>query len=126
MTRFLTRDVFRNALPTGLKFECVDGKSGAKLMVASDRGASMSTSNVKRESVAVVQIPAPGRYVVTVEGATQPILFSFGPAVLGTILGSIFGAMPVAFVLLAGGVALIIRTFVRRSRALREAAALRQ
>ena len=110
-----------NALPSGLKFSCIDANSGTKLTVTSDRGASMSTSNVRRESVAAVQIPAPGRYLVSVEGTMQPILLSFGPAVLGTILGSIFGSIPVAFALFAGGVALTIRTYVRRSRALRDA-----
>lgn len=109
-----------NTLPSGLQFRCVDAQSGVALPFNSDRGASMSTSNVRRESVAAVQIPAPGRYLISVEGATQPILFSFGPAILGKVLGSIFGAIPVAFALFAGGVVLAARVFVRRSRALRE------
>jgi hypothetical protein len=106
-----------NMLPSGLQFLCVDAKSGVALPFGSDRGAHMSTSNVRRESVAAVQIPAPGRYLIRVEGAAQPVLFSFGPAILAKTLGSIFGAIPVAFALFAGGVALAIRVFVRRNRA---------
>lgn len=79
----------------------------------------MSTMNVRRESVAAVDIPKPGRYLVSVEGSSQPTLFSFGPAILGKSLGAIFGAIPVAFALLVGGVALAVHTFVRRSQMLR-------
>ncbi len=108
-----------NALPSGLTITCRDAVSGTNLSVRADRGASMSTMNVRRESVAAVDIPAPGRYLVRVEGATQPILFSFGPAVLGKLLGAILGGLPVAFALFIGGVALISNTLIRRSRASR-------
>ena len=103
-----------NALPGSLQLRCVDANSGVAVPFITDLGAFMSTANVKRKSVAAVQIPLPGKYLVSVEGATQSILFSFGPATLGKVLGSIFGAIPVAFILLAGGVALAIRVFVRR------------
>ncbi len=108
-----------NALPSGFQIRCRDGNSGAELPVISDRGASMSTGNVRRESVAAVDIPSPGRYLISVEGSPQPILFSFGPAVLGKVLGSIFGAFPVAFAFLVGGAAFAAYIFVRRSRAIR-------
>ena len=108
-----------NTLPSGLTIICRDAISGTNLSVRADRGASMSTMNVRRESVAAVDIPAAGRYLVSVEGAAQPILFSFGPAVLGKLLGTIFGALPLAFALFVGGIALLAHTLVRRSRALR-------
>ncbi|HTD68174.1 MAG TPA: hypothetical protein VK846_16740 [Candidatus Limnocylindria bacterium] len=108
-----------NVLLSGFQIHCRDGRSGAEIPVVSDRGAVMSTSNVRRESVAAVKIPAPGRYLVSVEGSPQPMLFSFGPAILGKVMGSIFGALPVAFVFLAGGVAFAANIFVRRNRALR-------
>lgn len=106
-------------LPPGLVIRCRDGKSGTNLSVRADRGATMSTGNAQRQSVAAVDISTPGRYLVSVEGASQPILFSFGPAILGKVLGSIFGAIPVVFALLIGGIALAANTWIRRNRALR-------
>jgi hypothetical protein len=108
-----------NTLPSGLTITCRNAISGTNLTVRADRGSTMSTLNLRRESVAAVDIPATGRYLVGVEGATQPILFSFGPAILGKSLGTILGALPVAFALFVGGVALIANTHIRRSRALR-------
>ena len=108
-----------DTLPPGLVIRCRDAISGTNLSVRADRGATMSTGNVQRRSVAAVDISTPGRYLVSVEGASQPILFSFGPAILGKILGSIFGAIPVALALLIGGVVLAANTWIRRSRALR-------
>jgi hypothetical protein len=108
-----------NTLPAGLVIRCRDAISGTNLSVHADRGTTMSTGNVQRKSVAAVDIATPGRYLVSVEGAAQPLLFSFGPAILGKVLGSIFGAIPVAFALLIGGIALAANTWIRRSRALR-------
>jgi hypothetical protein len=108
-----------NTLPSGLTINCRDAISGTNLPIRADRGATMSTMNVRRESVAAVDIPAPGRYLVSVEGSTQPMLFSFGPAILGKFLGAIFGAIPIVFALLAGGVALAAHTLIRRSQMLK-------
>jgi hypothetical protein len=108
-----------NTLPSGLTINCRDAISGTNLSIRADRGATMSTMNVRRESVAAVDIPTSGRYLVSVEGSTQPILFSFGPAMLGKFFAAIFGAIPIVFALLVGGVALAAHTFIRRRQILR-------
>ncbi|HEY0549929.1 MAG TPA: hypothetical protein VGF13_10030 [Verrucomicrobiae bacterium] len=108
-----------NALPSGLTINCRDAISGTNLSIRADRGSTISTLNVRRESVAAVDIPAPGRYLVSVEGSIQPVLFSFGPAILGKFFAAIFGAVPIVFALLAGGIALGAHTFIRRSQLLK-------
>jgi len=104
-------------LPPGVRFRAIEEASGRELAVGATMASSSESGNSRRVAVAQFHAEQPGRHLIQVEGAFEPLVFSAGPDFLARTLWFILGA--VALVLVGWGVAigLFALAFIRREAA---------
>ena len=91
-------------LPPGVRFRAVEEASGRELAVGATMASSSESGNSRRVAVAQFRAEQPGKHLVLVEGAFEPLVFSAGPDFLAGLLWILLGA--VALVLAGWGLAI--------------------
>jgi hypothetical protein len=110
--------------PSSLTIRLTDA-AGRSLPVdrSGDSDVTFSFGGRAGRSVASVDIPAAGEYVIEVSGGAQRYGIAIGRGVLGTLVRWILGGIAAGVVGVVVGVVLLIVTGVRRGRRRREASA---
>jgi hypothetical protein len=104
--------------PLGLTITMTAADGTAVPVRRSTNEVSFSFNGRAGKSVAKVTIPSAGDYtmVSTTPGSDTRFVLAVGPSVLGALVGFIVSGLVVGFLLVAGGIALVIVVAIKRSR----------
>lgn len=106
------------SLPAGARIRAIEEASGRELAVGTSQGASSESGASRRVAVAQFRAEQPGRYLVVVEGAFEPRVFSAGPDSLARVLWTVGGAVALLFASWAIAIGLVAWAFIRREERL--------
>jgi len=101
-------------LPEGLRIRAIEEASGRELEVGASTAASTESGSSRRVAVAQFRAEQPGRYLVVVEGAFAPRVFSAGPDALPRLLWAGGGAVALLFASWALAIGIVAWAFIRR------------
>ena len=106
------------ALPAGARIRAFEGASGRELAVGASQGASSEGGASRRVAVAQFRAEQPGRYLVVVEGAFEPRVFSAGRDSLARVLWTVGGAAALLLASWAVAIGLVAWAYIRREERL--------
>ena len=104
-------------LPEGLRIRVTEGASGKPVEVISSRGATSTTAEAERVSIASFEA-APGRYEIVVEGDFPPRVFSIGPSFLPELFLTIAGSVMAVLAGITAAIGVAVWTFLKRNPSL--------
>jgi hypothetical protein len=108
-------------LPAGVKIAVTEAASGQPLTVHPALGATFTSGNTERVSVASFTIARPGRYEIAVSGPIEQRVFSVGKDVVLVLFGAIFGAIALVILGYSAAIGIAIWAYLRRGLAGRAA-----
>jgi uncharacterized membrane protein len=102
------------ALPAGARIRALEEASGRELAVGATMGASSEHGTFRRVAVAQFRAEQPGRYLIVVEGAFEPRVFSAGLDGLPRMLWMAGGAVALLLASWALAIGMLAWAFLRR------------
>ena len=121
---FQGRTFVGKELPDGLLIQLSNTSAATVVPLTPDRTTTMNTGDTSRRSIATFAVTAPGPHVLSVEGKSPPMVFSFSRSAMGNFVWSIGLAAVLCPSLLLLGLVLGICVFVKRRNGLNKAAGI--